>query len=156
MITISIKRIESASGTRESVFVDSGAWIALIKRDDRLHDDARQYYDKLYAARAGLLTTNYIVAETATRLRYDAGLQAALDFRTRIDALHRVGRGRTIWIDERLEAQGWLIMAQYADIPLSLTDATSAAVARVNRITDMFGFDKHFAALGFVVAPSLS
>jgi predicted nucleic acid-binding protein len=139
-----------------AVFVDTGAWIALIKRDDRFHGHARQYYDKLYADRAGLLTTNYVVAETATRLRYDVGLQAALDFRARIDALGLIGKGRTIWVDERLEAQGWRIMSQYADIPLSLADATSAAAAQVNHITDVFGFDKHFAALGFIVAPIIS
>jgi predicted nucleic acid-binding protein len=61
--------------------VDSGAWIALVKRNDRLHAQARRHYERSYADGVGLLTTNYVVSETVTRLRYDAGLSAAREFR---------------------------------------------------------------------------
>ena len=139
-----------------AVFVDSGAWIALVKRNDRLHALARQHYERLYANGTALLTTNYVVDETVTRLRYDAGLQAARDYRTRLSALCTIRKARLAWIDERKEAEGWRILEQYADVRLSLTDATSAAVAREARITTIFGFDLDFQALGFVVEPVLS
>lgn len=61
-----------------------------------------------------------------------------------------------MWIDEQMEAEGWNIMQQYADLQLSLTDATSAAVARASRIAEVFGFDAHFQALGFIVSPAVS
>jgi uncharacterized protein len=139
-----------------AVFVDSGAWIALVKRNDRLHAHARRHYERLYADGVGLLTTNYVVNETVTRLRYDAGLGAAREFRARIGALCDLRRARIMWIDEQLEVAGWRILEQNADIQLSLTDATSAAVARATRITAIFGFDADFQALGFVVAPTLA
>jgi predicted nucleic acid-binding protein len=44
-------------------------------------------------------------------------------------------------------------LAYYADIPLSLTDATSAAVARRSKANEVFGFDRHFRALGFDLQP---
>lgn len=59
-----------------------------------------------------------------------------------------------MWIDRRLEAQGWAILEQYADVPLSLTDATTAAVARARRIREIFGFDDEFTALGLIVTPA--
>ena len=136
-----------------TVFVDTGAWLALLERHDSYHAQASMHYDRLAAAGVGFLTTNYVIDETATRLRYDVGLRAALAFRASLTQLSRAGRARVIWIDERIEAEGWHIMEQYADLRLSLTDATSAAVARASRITEVFGFDAHFEALGFVVAP---
>lgn len=141
--------------TVKAVFVDSGAWIALVKRNDHMHPSARQHYERLFARGVGLITTNYVVDETVTRLRYDVGLRAARDFRDRLTALSTIRRARIMWIDEGIEAEGWRIMEQYADIPLSLTDATSAAIARMGRVTEVFGFDSDFEALGFTVAPSL-
>lgn len=138
-----------------AIFVDSGAWIALVKRNDRMHLLARQYYETLYTRGTGFITSNYVVDETVTRLRYDVGLEAARDFRSRLIALTGIGRARIVWIDEGMEAEGWRIMEQYADVPLSLTDATSAVVARAVHSTRIFGFDAHFGALGFVVEPPL-
>ena len=135
------------------VFVDSGAWIALVKRNDQLHDAARRYYQRCVDERIGMVTTNYVVDEAATRLRYDVGLAAALEFRSRLLALQTVGRGRIVWIDEHTEEEGWRLMQQHADLRLSLTDATSAAVARAARLTAVYGFDRHFEALGFTVVP---
>lgn len=136
-----------------AVFVDSGAWIALIKRNDRMHALARRHYELLYAAGTALLTSNYVVDETVTRLRYDVGLQAARDFRGRLTALYSLRRARLVWIDEAIETAGWRILEQYEDVPLSLTDATSAAVAQDAHITNIFGFDADFEALGFIVGP---
>ena len=125
-----------------------------MDRDDGLHAAAVAHYRRLNAEGAGILTTNYVVDETATRLRYDVGLGAALAFRTRLDEMVKLGRWRVVWIDERLEREGWHIMEHYADVRLSLTDATSAAVARSSRIIEVFGFDAHFQALGFIVSPA--
>lgn len=138
-----------------AVFADTGAWLALMDRDDGFHAAARSHYQRLSREGAGLLTTNYVIDETATRLRYDVGLQAALAFHSRIVEMCALGRWRVVWIDERIEQEGWRIMEQYADVRLSLTDATSAAIARTSRITEVFGFDAHFQALGFIVAPVL-
>lgn len=123
-------------------------------QNDSLHPRARAYYDELTAAGAGFLTTNYVVDEVATRLRYDIGLRAALAFHDVLTGMCAAGHARIRWIDERSENEGWRIMEQYADVKLSLTDATSAAVARSSRITEIFGFDSDFHALGFFVAPA--
>lgn len=138
-----------------AVFVDTGAWVALIKRDDRAHIEARRYYERLFIGRIALLTSNYVVDETVTRLRYDVGLHAARDFRVRLAALNNIRRARIVWVDEDIEAEGWRVLEQYADIPLSLTDATSAVIARSARITSVFGFDRHFRALGFTTEPMM-
>ncbi|MCC6224645.1 MAG: PIN domain-containing protein [Thermoleophilia bacterium] len=136
------------------LFVDTGGWIALLKRDDHMHARAGPYYATQVAEGRRFLTTSYVICETATRLRYDAGVEAAVAFRR---AIERAVAGRSLrvaWIDARLEREGWDVLERYADIPLSLTDATSAAVARRAGVGEVFGFDRHFRALGFDVQPA--
>ena len=138
-----------------TLFVDTGAWIALLKGDDQMHAPARGFYQERLERGDRFLTTNYVVDETATRLRYDAGLEAALGFRDALDRAVTTRRLRVYWIDRRVERRGWEILERYADVPLSLTDATSAAVAGGAGVAEVFGFDSDFRVLGFVVVPSI-
>lgn len=136
-----------------TVFVDTSGWIALLSHDDRLHNRALARYDELARDSSRLLTNNYVVDETATRLRYGVGLEAALQFRqTLLDAV-AARRLRIAWVDENAEAEAWRILEQYRDVKLSLTDAVCAVTARTARITEVFGCDSDFEALGFVVLP---
>ncbi|MGH2772090.1 MAG: type II toxin-antitoxin system VapC family toxin [Actinomycetota bacterium] len=135
------------------VFVDSGGWIALLKGNDRFHEQARHHYEGLVNAGARFLTTNYVVDETATRLIYDSGLESALAFRTALQQSVDARRLRLIWIQPRHESLGWDLLMAHPQIELSLTDAISAAVARLSGISEVFGFDSDFKTLGFEVKP---
>lgn len=137
------------------VLVDTGAWIAVIEPADRLHGAAAGHLQELIGRHAPLLTTSYIVSETATRLRYDSGLATALRFREQIERAVASGRLHVVWIDEAAQRQGWSVLARYADVRLSMTDATSAAVARSHKITTVFGFDRDFRVFGFDVQPAV-
>lgn len=136
-----------------TVFVDTSGWIALLSRDDRLHERALSRYDELTRDGSRLLTNNYVVDETATRLRYGLGLRVALDYRQMLLGAVAARRLRITWIDERSEARAWGLLEQYRDVTLSLTDATCAVSARAARIVEVFGCDRDFEALGFVVLP---
>lgn len=135
------------------VFVDTGAWIALLSRNDHHHERALAYYEELATDGTRLLTTNYIVDETATRLRYDVGLPAALAFRDMLDQSIARRRVRTVWIDAGIQREAWALLERHADVELSLTDATSAVVARRAKAGTVFGFDGDFRALGFDLRP---
>jgi predicted nucleic acid-binding protein len=136
-----------------TVFVDTSGWIAILSRDDQLHDRAVDRYRELAREGSALLTNNYVVDETATRLRYGLGLAAALGYRQMLLAAVAARRLRIAWIDERSEGEAWRLLEQYADVKLSLTDAACAVTARAARITEVFGCDSDFEALGFVVLP---
>jgi predicted nucleic acid-binding protein len=136
-----------------TVFVDTSGWIALLSHDDRLHGRALSRYDELTRDGSRLVTNNYVVDETATRLRYGLGLAAALDFRRMLLAAVATRRLRIAWIDERSEAEAWRLLEQYHDVKLSLTDAACAVTARAARVIEVFGCDSDFEALGFVVLP---
>jgi predicted nucleic acid-binding protein len=121
-----------------------------------LHAPAQAHYERLQASRARLLTTNYVTDETATRFRYDLGLEVALAFRDLLLKAEAKRRVRVIWIGRELEDEAWRLLARYADVQLSLTDATTAAVARARRVNEIFGFDQDFRALGMAVEPAIT
>lgn len=137
----------------KSVLVDSGAWIALLSHNDQHAAAAVQRYRDLSGEGVRLVTTNYIVDETATRLRYGAGLDAALGYRRMLDDSVRARRLRITWVDETVEREAWRILEQYRDVTLSLTDATTAVAARRAKVGEIFGFDRDFEALGLLVLP---
>jgi uncharacterized protein len=136
------------------VFVDTGAWIALFRRDDAHHEAASSFYGTALDDGALLVTSNYVTDETATRLRYDIGLPAALRFHDSMEAAVSARRLRLAWVDQAIEREAWGTMERFADVGLSLTDATSAVLARRAKIQHMFGFDADFRALGFDVQPA--
>ncbi len=138
---------------RKTAFVDTGAWIALVNARDIKHAAAAACLEALNLEGARLLTSNYVVDESATRLRYDVGLPAALALRSRLDQAVERGFARVAWVDPRSEAEAWGLMESHPDLKLSLTDATSAVVCRRAKVETVFGFDGDFRALGFQLVP---
>jgi predicted nucleic acid-binding protein len=135
------------------VYVDTGALIALIWRRDRAHERVRAHYARLRDARDALLTSSLVIAETATRLRYDAGLRAALAFRELIEQAEQAARLNVRRPDADLESRAWDVMERYADRALSFTDCVGAVTARDGSAEAVFGLDADFAMLGFALEP---
>ncbi len=94
-----------------------------------------------------------MLAETATRLRDDAGLRPALAFRTLIDEALAAGLLSVRYTDAELDARAWDVMEQYADHALSFVDCVGAVTAREGRAAAVFGLDADFRALGFALEP---
>lgn len=138
---------------RPAVFADSGAWVAIVNDKDRHHAAAASQAAALASSGTRILTSNYVVDETATRLRYDIGLGPALAFR----GLLREGIGggsiRVAWVDARVEDEAWGLLEQRPELKLSFTDATSAVISRRAKVSQVFGFDADFRALGFDLVP---
>ncbi|MGH3048595.1 MAG: type II toxin-antitoxin system VapC family toxin [Gaiellaceae bacterium] len=135
------------------VYVDTGALIALIWKRDRAHGRVREHYRRLRAQRDGLLTSNLVLAETATRLRYDAGLPAALAFKEVVEEAVATGALSVRYADPDLDGRAWQLMEQYADRALSFADCVGAVTARDGRADAVFGLDADFSILGFALEP---
>lgn len=136
------------------VYADSGAFIALIWRRDRAHQRVRDHYATLRDAGDVLLTSDLVVSETATRLRFDAGLEAALAFRGLLDEAIAAGRLVVRHADAELDARAWDLMERHPGLTLSFTDCVGAVTATEGRAAAVFGLDSDFRALGFSLEPA--
>lgn len=129
-----------------TVFVDTGAWIALALARDPLHERARLAWDAIQAAGAKTVTSIPVVLETFTFLDRNANREVAVRWR---ESLHEVPRfGILECRAADLEhAFGWFARRDMHE--LSAVDATSFSIMRKRKIRAAFTFDHHFAQAGF-------
>ena len=62
------------------VFIDSGAFIALIDERDPLHKASQAFYKSLTKRAIPLITSLMVISETYTWLRYHVGYDSAVRF----------------------------------------------------------------------------
>ncbi|HUI57740.1 MAG TPA: PIN domain-containing protein [Bryobacteraceae bacterium] len=124
-----------------SVFVDTSVWYAAADSGDASNTRAKE----ILASGEPLVTSDHVLVETWTLLRYRIRRQAAERFwealRGGVAAIEPVGAAD-------LEA-AWLIGAAYRDQDFSIVDRTSFAVMRRLGIERAASFDDHFAILRF-------
>ena len=98
----------------------------------------------------GLLTSNYILDETVTLIRFRLGWNVAHRFgkELRAGTLAAVQR-----ISPRDEESAWAIFSKYADKSFSFTDCTSFALCERLKIRSCLAIDNDFRAYGLHCVP---
>ena len=129
-----------------TVFVDTSALYAVMDRDDRNHSAARDRWADLIDKSENLVTTNYVVVETAALVMHRLGADAA---RSLFDDILGVVEIRYIDADLHRAAVASFLAARQRG--LSLVDCSSFQAMRDLDITAAFAFDRHFARQGFRV-----
>ncbi len=135
-----------------AVFVDTSAWVAYYCARDPRHAEAKAAFARLGSGedRRIFLTSDYVVAETVTRLRYDHGYKIAVQAWDELDA-EDVAIVEAVTENHLRQAKA--IFNKYRDQMLSVTDAASFALMREMKIVDALTFDGHFRVAGFVLHP---
>ena len=130
----------------ESVFVDSGAWIALALVRDPLHGQAREHWTLLRETGAKLHTSVPVVVETFTFLDRNANRDAALVWK---ESIYKPGTVKIVPCELRDLESAWEYFRRADFHKLSAVDATSFVIMKRLRIRLAYTFDHHFAVAGF-------
>jgi predicted nucleic acid-binding protein len=133
--------------------VDTSAWYAVSNQPDQHFTAAQNYFSTAVRRGARLMTSDYVLDETLTRLRYDYGHAGAMAF---WESTQKARRGYALDIVRVTEATwdaAMEIFRQYADLKFSFTDCTSFVLARNYNVDEVFAFDEHFALFGLPVRP---
>ena len=134
------------SGVPGRLFVDSGAWIALISARDQHHVEADAMFRRVVVQRTQLVTTNLVLAEVHRFLLFRAGPVPA---RRALEQLEGSARLTIVFASDvhHRAAHGWL--ARLSDHAISYTDAVSFAVIQAARCAAALSFDRDFQVAGF-------
>lgn len=133
------------------IFVDTGAWIALTDRADQYHQEASASYARLKQQRVRLVTTDYVLDETMTRLRYDSGHPQALRFIELVTQVEQAGVLLRVSITPAMFQEALALFRQYDTVALSFTDCTNFVVCGHYQIREAFAFDQHFLMRGIAL-----
>ena len=127
------------------VFLDTGAFLALADEDDDYHSVAKSVHAQLLGSRAQLLTSNFVLAETYTLIRFKVGHPAAVEFMKRFD---QTGI-KVLRVSDAIEHTAKSIFTRYSDKEFSFVDCTSFALIDHHRLDHAFAFDSHFRQYRF-------
>ncbi len=139
----------------ERLFIDTWGWLALADARDPAHAQAVSEL-RSYAAAGALITSDYVLDETITRLFSACPFPAARQFS---DAIFQAASSGSLQIEritpERFEA-AYRLRLRYRDKPrISFTDLTSFVLMHELAIRNVLTADRHFAQvhLGFRCLP---
>lgn len=127
------------------VFIDTGAFKALIDEKDEFHTRVKNIWDRLRNNDSMLVTSNYILNESFTLIRKRCGINTVKNFR---DYLAHSGMSIKIvrvMVDDEKNAWQWFVQP-ISD--LSFTDCVSISMMERLGIKEVVSFDKHFRRFG--------
>jgi len=133
--------------------VDSGGWLSVVIESDRYHELGKAYFQSMIDLGALALTTDFVLDEVLTRLRYDVGHGKAAEFLALVHSAADGGALSIQRITEELWSKAEVIFLRHADVRLSFTDCTSFAWLGDNAVDEVFGYDSHFAIMGHQLQP---
>ena len=134
-----------------ALFVDTAGWVACADSADPDHARSCAARDAALEAGQIFITTDFVVDETLTLVRFRLGLDAAEAWWQQID---RSARLRWERVDSSRFEKARGLFIQYSDKDFSFTDCTSFAVMREMRLTRALTTDRHFRQMGFQVVPA--
>ena len=132
------------------MFVDTAAWVAAADSADAACPLVQESRDKWLSAGGLLTTTDYVIDETLTTLRFRLGLDAAEAWWLQIDGSTRL---RIESIDEARGERARALFFRYRDKDFSFTDCCSFVLMQELRILPVLTLDHHFRQMGFEVVP---
>jgi len=132
----------------KGLFVDTAGWMACADAASPAHARATAARDRCLEQKGVLVTTDYVMGETLTLIRFRLGLSAAEAWWKQVE-----GSARLRWepiTPERAEKALHLFF-RYADKDFSFTDCTSFVVMQQLRLKQALTTDRHFKQAGFQV-----
>ncbi|EQD56706.1 protein containing PilT protein [mine drainage metagenome] len=133
------------------IFIDSGAWIALLDQRDGFHRRARAFQGELARGVHGrLVTTDYVLDEAVTYLRQRGPGHLVREFRGILTASESV---QVVWTTPDRFWTAWDTLLSRPDKRWSLTDCLSFVTMQALGIRLAFGFDSDFRQAGFELLP---
>lgn len=128
------------------IFADTSGLFALLVQNDHMHIRAKQNFSYFAQHRAQLLTSSFVLVETAALLQQRVGLVAVHDFQSKIIPLLEI-----IWVNGDWYTRAIQRLFALNNRNISLVDCLSFEIMESREITHAFSFDKHFPKNGFTI-----
>ena len=130
----------------KSLFIDTGGFYALASGGNPAHEKASAIIEECGRTHRRIVTTDYILDETATLLRARSLPKQLKEFLK----LTEESRALTVeWMTPDRFASARAFMLKHLDQEFSFTDCASFVVMKELRLADALATDKHFRIAGF-------
>lgn len=134
----------------KKLFIDSSAFIALTDRSESNHESAVDFVETLPNS-VRLVTSNFILDESVTRVRTLLGVEVAYQLGKEILSSKKYD---LISVTDEVCRLALEKMKKFRDKRFSFTDCTSFVLMETLKIEEAFAFDDDFTKAGFQIHPS--
>lgn len=130
---------------RTKIFIDSSFWLAFFNQEDALHQKALSFSQEKKFSLSILVTADYVIDETLTRLKKKVDAKAASLFYEALQRKIKEG-GLTFFLTTQEVFDKAYEIFKKNPIPksFSLTDAVVVAQMRAHKIGVLLTFDQDF------------
>ncbi|HEY1719209.1 MAG TPA: PIN domain-containing protein [Verrucomicrobiae bacterium] len=130
----------------EPLFMDTGGFVALLSAEEASHEKASAVMEEASRDHRSVVTTDYVLDETATLLRARRLTKHLKEFLQ----LTETSQALNIeWMTPDRFAAARTFMLKHLDQEFSFTDCASFVVMKELRLMDVLATDKHFRIAGF-------
>jgi uncharacterized protein len=139
-------RATGSRAVRDSVYVDTSAWIAFFSARDQNHAEAERLFREAVLRKVLLTTTNLVLAEVHRLILHRAGVAAACV------ALERIGLSAytsVVFAADRHHSAAIDWLARLKSHRITYADAVGFAVIEDVGCTGFLSFDSDFLVAGF-------
>ena len=131
-----------------------GGWVAYLDQSDRFQPLITSYlHATLAQAVDRLVTSDYVLDETGSYLRYHVSHATALTALRTLSALAQAHRMTMLEGNREMRTRAGHILEQFHDQTFSFTDCTSFALCEAHHIQHTVTVDKDFVIFGLVILP---
>lgn len=136
-----------------TLFVDTSAFKAFYDEDDENHGKARRFMDAVASkevAVRGFITSDYVLDETVTLVRFAHSHSKALEFARTVVSSKAT---RVLYVGQENFLKALDLFSESSDKEWSFTDCVSFILMRNLNLTTAFAFDPHFQQAGIHTLP---
>lgn len=127
------------------VFIDAGPFIAFSNKNDPAHKDALKQFAKIAKTKRTFFTSDYVLDEALSfATRKTKNPKIILDVDRLIQESANI---RLLKVDEEILTNSKMFLREHPELLLSLTDWTSAALAKRYAIEKIYSYDSDFDRL---------
>ena len=130
-----------------NIFADTSGLFALLVKNDYMYVRANENFKYFAENNVQLVTSSFVLVETAALLQRRIGMAPVHDFNAKILPLLEV-----IWVDDKWYARAIQRLLVQDNRNVSLVDCLSFEIMDSLEIECAFAFDKHFEENGFTIA----
>jgi uncharacterized protein len=127
-----------------SVYIDTSAFLTILDADDANHEIARSMWISLVESREVVVTSNYVVVESAALLQSRVGVDAVRWLQEDM-----LGVVVVEWVDESLHVSAMNAVLSGSRRGPSLVDCVGFEMVRQRPTLRVFAYDRHFENRGF-------
>ena len=127
--------------------IDSDTFVGIILPSDALHTRIHAIYQRIKSEQKSLVTTNWVIAETATVLSNRDSQQTAIEFIRHIQQADIT----ILTITPEIEEATYHLFCDRTTKRTSMVDCSNVATAKHHDIPNILSFDKFYARFGYAL-----